>query len=84
MEKKNQRDYCRELIRKNEWKSAFKLAKGFDMIFSKEDIQKISISYECMVGNSAFYKMLGYDLDDIIEKSKNILLEYLKKYDSKK
>lgn len=78
------REQCRTFIKNEEWKSAFKLAKGFDKLFTKDEIQKISISYECLVGNEQFYIMLKYDIEEIINEAKYILITYVEKFDSKK
>ena len=78
------RELCRKAIKLEDWKKSFKLAKGFDAIFSKEDIESLSISYECLVGNENFYKSLKYDTDSIIFKAKSILLKYLDDFENEK
>lgn len=77
------REQCRNFIKSEDWKSAFKLAKGFDKLFSKDELSKIDISYECLVGREAFYRMLKYDVDTILIEAKEIVSNYVKKCDDK-
>jgi hypothetical protein len=79
----SKREQCRIYIIKNEWKNAFKLAKGFDAIFNKEHIEKLSIAYECLTGNESFYKMIGKDTTSIINDAKTILIKYVEDFNSK-
>jgi len=74
------REQCRNAIRSNDWKKALQLAKGFDKIFSKDEIEKISISYECLTGRENFYKSLKYDTVVIMEEAKTILISYREIY----
>ena len=76
------REQCRNFVKSEDWKSAFKLAKGFDALFTKEELGKIDISYECLVGRESFYRMLKYDVDTILAEAKEILLNYVKKSES--
>ena len=76
------REQCRNAIQLQNWKKALKLAKGFDKVFSSDEIQKISISYECLTGRENFYKSLKHDTDSIFEEAKNILISYNEKYNN--
>ena len=52
------REQCRNFVKSEDWKSAFKLAKGFDALFTKEELGKIDISYEeyeVINSNEEFY-----------------------------
>ncbi len=77
------REQCRNFVKIQDWKQAFKLAKGFDALFSKEDIEKLEIAYECLVGKESFYRMLKYDIETILSESKEILITYVNKSDDK-
>lgn len=77
------REQCRNFIKSEDWKGAFKLAQGFDALFTKDEIEKISIAYECLTGNDSFYKMLKYDIEGIKNQAKNILKTYVENFDSK-
>jgi len=70
---KTKRDKTRDLIRDNETKKALKNCKGFDLIYSKNEIRIISIAYECFSGNEAFYKALGVNTDEAKEQAKELL-----------
>ncbi len=77
------RELCRNFVKAEDWKSAFRLAKGFDALFSKDEVEKISIAYECLSGKEFFYKSLKYDVDTIKAEAKIILQTYVKNYVSK-
>ena len=79
------RQQCFDLAKSEEWKKCFSLAKGFDKLFSKENIDKISISYECLNNEkrASFYKMLGIDIENTLLEAKNIILEHIKNIELK-
>lgn len=77
------REICRNSVKSENWKEAFKLAQGFDALFNKEQVIKIQIAYECLTGKENFYKMLNYDVDAIMSEAKEILKTYVLKYKSK-
>ncbi len=56
-----------------DWKNSLKLAKGFDNLYNKEEIETISIAYECLAGKKSFYTMLGINIEETIEKAKDII-----------
>ena len=69
---------CKDSVIKDDWKKSFQLAKGFDKLYNKSEIEKISIAYECLVGKEQFYKMLNIDTKTIIEEAKKLLINYYK------
>jgi hypothetical protein len=73
------REECFEYAKREDWKKCFRLAKGFDAIFSKESIDKIDISYECLSNSNriSFYKALNIDTENTIIEAKNIILDYI-------
>jgi hypothetical protein len=77
------REVCRNFVKTEDWKSAFKLAQGFDALFTKSEIEKISIAYECLTGKEGFYKMLKYDVDAIKVDAQKILKTYVENYNPK-
>lgn len=76
------REHCISLVKNKNpnWKEIFKIAKSFNNVFNKTDLDKISISYECLSGKESFYKMMKYDIDKINTESKTILTEWADKY----
>ncbi len=57
------RDKARSFLITGNIKQALKLAKTFDITYSKEEISELEIYYEVLSGRESFYKQLGVDLD---------------------
>lgn len=56
-----------------DYRNAFKIFKTFRIGFTKEEKRTIEIAYECLTGNSMFYKQVGISANDMIAKAKNIV-----------
>jgi hypothetical protein len=67
------RDKARNLIRKGNVKEALRIVKGFDGIYSKEEMRTLGIAYEALTGKASFYKQLGEDTDAIIATATKLL-----------
>lgn len=61
------------LARNNEWKRALGMFKNFHIGFTKDDKRTISIAYESLCGSSSFYQSLGINVNEEIEKAKEII-----------
>ena len=70
MERKS--DIVREAVRQGDWKKALRIAKDFRINVSKEQRDKMTKAYECMV-HPDFYKQLGTDIAEAIAKGKEVV-----------
>lgn len=66
-------DIVREALRMGDFKKALKIAKGFRINITKEERDKMSRAYECIV-HPDFYKQIGADISKTIEEGKEIIL----------
>ena len=55
-------------------KEALAIFSTFRVGFSKEERRTLKIAHECLSGNSVFYRQLGIDTSEEVEKSKSILI----------
>lgn len=61
-------------------KEALAIFRTFRIGFTKEERRTLQIAYESLTGNDDFYKQLGIDTSDEIDKSRTILCsKYLQK-----
>ena len=72
MEKKT--DQVRRLVKDGDYKGALRIAKGFRLGMTKDQNSAMTLAYECMV-HGGFYRQLGYDLNEKIEKGVGVLLD---------
>ena len=64
----------KQAVKAENWKLAFKMAKGFFYGFTDEEKRAVDIAHEAAQGrNKAFYKTLGIDTDAMTEQAKGIL-----------
>lgn len=61
-----------ELFKQKEYKQAFKIFKTFRINFSKEESKQISRTFE-MFNNIQFYNQLGYNFNEELNKSIDII-----------
>lgn len=55
-------------------KEALAIFSTFRVGFSKEERRTLKIAHECLSGNAGFYRQLGIDTSEEVEKSKSILI----------
>ena len=58
-------DLVREAVKKGDFKQALKIAKDFRINITKEDREKMSRAYECIV-HPNFFKQIGIDIQSAI------------------
>lgn len=58
-------DLVREAVKKGDFKQALKIAKDFRINITKEDREKMSRAYECIV-HPNFFKQIGMDIQSAI------------------
>ena len=68
-------DIVREAVRSQDWKKALRIAKDFQIGISKEQREKMSRAYECIV-HPDFYRQIGTDIQGAIEEGKKVVKEY--------
>lgn len=66
-------DIVREAVKDGEWKKALRIAKDFRINVTKEQREKMSRAYECMV-HPEFYQQLGTDIAGAIAKGKEVVM----------
>ena len=66
-------DIVREAVKQGEWKKALRIAKDFRINVTKEQREKMSRAYECMV-HPEFYQQLGTDIAGAIAKGKEVVM----------
>lgn len=62
-------------FRLGKFTQALKIFKDFRMGFTKEERRVLQIAYESLIGNTAFYKSLGVNTEDMIEQAKQIIIK---------
>lgn len=70
-------------VDKEDWKTAFKIAKDFRIGITKDESKAISQAYECIV-HPQFYQSLKVDLDSRINIGKQLVIDYVKSLENKK
>jgi hypothetical protein len=73
-------EQARAAFARGDVKEALRIAKDFNLIFTKEQCRTMQVAYECLTGNEAFYKMLKFDTELNI---KNALLILYNKFTDK-
>ena len=58
-------DLVREALRNGDFKKALKIAKDFRINITKQDREKMSRAYECIV-HPDFFKQIGIDIPSAI------------------
>lgn len=66
-------DVVRRLVRERDYRSALRIAKGFRLGISKDDLDAMRLAYECMV-NPGFYRQLGRDPAAEIKRGIGVLV----------
>lgn len=61
------------LLRSGYLREALAIFSTFRAGFTKEERRTLKIAYECLSGNAGFYRQLGINTDNEVEKSKEIL-----------
>lgn len=62
------------LLRSGCLKEALAIFSTFRSGFTHEERRILKIAYECLSGNAGFYRQLGINTENEVEKSKTILL----------
>lgn len=62
------------LLRSGCLKEALAIFSTFRSGFTHEERRTLKIAYECLSGNAGFYRQLGINTENEVEKSKTILL----------
>lgn len=65
-------DIVRQAMKSGEWKKALRIAKGFRINVTKEQRERMSRAYECIV-HPEFYRQIGIDVVKSIESGKETL-----------
>ena len=65
-------DIVRQAMKSGEWKKALRIAKGFRINVTKEQRERMSRAYECIV-HPEFYRQIGIDVMKSIESGKETL-----------
>lgn len=66
-------DIVREAIKAGDMKKALRIAKDFRINVTKEQREKMSRAYECMV-HPDFYKQIGTNVTETINTGKQTLM----------
>ena len=72
---KRKSEIVRELVSGGRIKEALRIAKGFRRGITKEQQNKMSMAYECIMYPD-FYKRLGHDIGSEIEAGTAVLLHF--------
>lgn len=73
----NKTEKAKALLKEGKFKEALSIIKTFRFGFTKEEKRSIEIAYECLSGHELFYKSIGIDKNEEIEK---VSLLLTKKY----
>lgn len=65
-------DLVREAVKKGNFKQALKIAKDFRINITKEDREKMSRAYECIV-HPDFFKQIGIDIPSVINEGEEVV-----------
>jgi len=68
-------EIVREAVREQNWKKALQIAKDFRIGLTKDQRDKMTRAYECIV-HPDFYQQIGVDISEAIEQGKEIVKEY--------
>lgn len=74
----SKKDYVINMVKEGNFKKALSTAKSFKREFSTDEQRTIQIASDCMNGNSKIYSQMGINTMEIIEKAKQILIQYSK------
>lgn len=66
-------DVVRSLVGEGEYKNALRIAKDFRLGITREQSNKMTLAYECMV-HDRFYRSLGYDIPAKINEGVTVLI----------
>lgn len=67
-------DKVRAAVAAGNFKKALRIAKDFRIGISKEDLDAMKRGYECMATSPEFYKSIGFDVSECIEKGIEVLI----------
>lgn len=60
------KDKLKQAVKRGDYKTALRIAKGFRIEFTPEEQRTVQIAYECMAGKESFYRSLRHiDVDKI-------------------
>ena len=65
-------EQAKTLFIDNKIKKSLKIFKGFDRVFTKDELKILGRTYE-MFSNLRFYESLGFNFNDQLEKSMSII-----------
>lgn len=68
-------DIVREAVASGDWKTALRIARDFRLGITREQREKMSRAYECMI-RPDFYGQIGTNTDRTIKAGKKIVAEY--------
>lgn len=72
MQKENRIQTARRLYLDGQFKKALAIIVTFRIGFTKDDIRSMEIAYESLMGKRDFYEKLGINIDDHIQKCKEL------------
>lgn len=70
---KTKSEQIKTAISKDDYKTAFRIAKSFFTGFSKDEKKSIDIAHECECGKLSFYQSIGIDVDKERQNAISIL-----------
>ena len=70
---KTHRDKARTFLKNGDIKQAIKLAKTFDITYTKDEISILAMTYEILCGKGNFYKQIGINIEQSKQQSINLL-----------
>ena len=71
-------EIVREAVKRQDWKKALSIAKNFRIGVTEEQRDIMTRGYECMV-HTDFYRQLGTDIEEAIEKAKHEVADYVER-----
>lgn len=64
----------RRLVSAGEYKKALRIAKDFRLGITKEDSNDMRRGYECMATSPAFYRSIGLDVEECVNRGIEVLV----------
>lgn len=70
---KTKKEQIKSAISKNDYTTAFRIAKSFFIGLTKDQKRSIDIAHECECGKSSFYVSIGVNIEEEKQKAISIL-----------
>ena len=67
-------EQARAAFARADYKAAFAIFKGFNLVFAAPEIRTLEIAYECLTGKAGFYQTLKIDTDRMIAEAKQLII----------